>query len=793
MKNLGEMQAASLARGAVSASAGASGAATGAETVGDPMEVDKDTGGVRHNKAENYLPKIPTLSHEKMGTRASEIANWAEFTESISSWLALLDDFYPVELYRATITDVQINQNSLEKGPAARSARFHNLLKQSLVGFQRGLDIVRQCEQLQLGASCGYESFRRLNLEFGIQSRLEATSIRESTLAFRPGKHVTRPLDVFRAVEAELLRSDRTLNSYPSVRLSEAEKIMLHFRCISEECKQYVLLHGKSDTLEQLLESIKVFDSHLRLISYEKESKHAKSFWNEDTLAAFNKGKGKKGKDSKGKGKKGEKGKDSKGKGKKKEKEGKGKGGDSKGAASKVKCFNCDEVGHFARDCPHPKKEKGAGASGQPKAKASPQPTITMMLVADTSGAPCFHQPLVSGEGSEVTNPFFGDLPSPGFTDSEEKDHHAQDDFGLREDVFHELRDFFRGFEQEVFLDWHDCRVCICHGVDLEDLEQHDHGCIVAEQHHEQHELGQVAAEQHREQHELGRFACMLGRSPPQEVVQLSSSFGCRQSRGESTLDPSLWDHLWLADSGASIHLIAESLLSTGHADLVDEDYHEVRCTLASGESLSLTRRVIVRARFLTASDSLVCCELTGMLVDNVHSLLSLGSLAAKGWTVTLSKQGFCVRRRQLKLFSYWGSNVGSAGASSWAEISMRQVPLSSDSDVEQQGQEADMTKTAAKDQKEGPAEAKPERPQGDGHAEDHRRGTGGGAAQTSSEAGGGRDADSGVGSAGRGARAVQWGDQRAHGDVECGYRGAAPKPSGRQPERGGLGGAASC
>ena len=391
VKNLGEMQAASLARGAVSASAGASGTATGAETVGDPMEVDRDTGGVRHNKAENYLPKIPMLSHEKMGTRASEIANWAEFTESISSWLALLDDFYPVELYRATITDVQINQNSLEKGPAARSARFHNLLKQSLVGFQRGLDIVRLCEQLQLGASCGYESFRRLNLEFGIQSRLEATSIRESTLAFRPGKHVTRPLDVFRAVEAELLRSDRTLNSYPSVRLSEAEKIMLHFRCISEECKQYVLLHGKSDTLEQLLKSIKVFDSHLRLISYEKESKHAKSFWNEDTLAAFNKGKGKKGKDSKGKGKKGEKGKDSKGKGKKKEKEGKGKGGDSKGAASKVKCFNCDEVGQFARDCPHPKKEKGAGASGQPKAKASPQPTITMMLVADISGAPCFH------------------------------------------------------------------------------------------------------------------------------------------------------------------------------------------------------------------------------------------------------------------------------------------------------------------------------------------------------------------------------------------------------------------
>ena len=40
---------------------------------------------------------------------------------------------------------------------------------------------MKQCEQLQLGASCGYESFRKLNVEFGIQSRLEATSIREST------------------------------------------------------------------------------------------------------------------------------------------------------------------------------------------------------------------------------------------------------------------------------------------------------------------------------------------------------------------------------------------------------------------------------------------------------------------------------------------------------------------------------------------------------------------------------------------------------------------------------------
>ena len=42
-----------------------------------PMEVDKDTGGVRHSKAEQYLPKIPMLNYEKMVSRSSEINYWS--------------------------------------------------------------------------------------------------------------------------------------------------------------------------------------------------------------------------------------------------------------------------------------------------------------------------------------------------------------------------------------------------------------------------------------------------------------------------------------------------------------------------------------------------------------------------------------------------------------------------------------------------------------------------------------------------------------------------------------------
>ena len=103
VKGLGELQAQSLVSATQRTSSQEGPTYIGGEQ-SEAMEVDKDTGGVRHNKAENYLPKIPMLSHEKMTSRASEINYWSEYVESVTSWLALLDDFYPIELYRAVIT-----------------------------------------------------------------------------------------------------------------------------------------------------------------------------------------------------------------------------------------------------------------------------------------------------------------------------------------------------------------------------------------------------------------------------------------------------------------------------------------------------------------------------------------------------------------------------------------------------------------------------------------------------------------------------------------------------------------
>ena len=144
--------------------------------------------------------------------------------------------------------------------------------------------------------------------------------------------------------------------------------------------KHYILLHAKIDNMVELERAIKFYDANVKILNFsEKPGKgdHANPLlFKGNGKGEDGKGKGKKGKE-KGKGKEAKKEddkKDEKGKGKGKGKDNEGGDGKGKGGASgsanqpekpkdpkkydHIKCYKCNEYGHFSNKCPKPNKEK---------------------------------------------------------------------------------------------------------------------------------------------------------------------------------------------------------------------------------------------------------------------------------------------------------------------------------------------------------------------------------------------------------------------------------------------------
>ena len=89
------------------------------------------------------------------------------------------------------------------------------------------------------------------------------------------------------------------------------------------------------------------------------------------------------------------------------------------------------------------------------------------------------------------------------------------------------------------------------------------------------------------------------GQLFPQHVVDQVSILG------SSTF---LFDEqqAWLIDSGASSHLVGEGMLSSGHVEILEEHAVSVQCSLASGEPITLRRKVDLKVLFVTVEGSLV-------------------------------------------------------------------------------------------------------------------------------------------------------------------------------------------
>ncbi|CAE7840586.1 GIP [Symbiodinium sp. CCMP2592] len=156
----------------------------------------------RSNRAEKYLPALPTIDAPSMGKgRVKELEEYHRWCEVLASWLALIDDNYVNELRQAMVHNREIKQSEMSAPVASRSARLFYYLQQSLQKFERGMELVRSTSMRQAQAACGYEVMRQMHATFSIVSRMEAIAVRDEALklparartykrGMRPGKAV---------------------------------------------------------------------------------------------------------------------------------------------------------------------------------------------------------------------------------------------------------------------------------------------------------------------------------------------------------------------------------------------------------------------------------------------------------------------------------------------------------------------------------------------------------------------------------------------------------------------------
>ena len=116
------------------------------------------TGG---NRAEKYLPSLPTIQHGEMGNGRVREVGERRFLEVFVSWLALINEAYVSETRHCLKHPNFIEQAKLQSPVAARSAKLFYYLGQCLAEWERGLELLRSVSKRQGLSAAGYEVPRR--------------------------------------------------------------------------------------------------------------------------------------------------------------------------------------------------------------------------------------------------------------------------------------------------------------------------------------------------------------------------------------------------------------------------------------------------------------------------------------------------------------------------------------------------------------------------------------------------------------------------------------------------------
>ena len=673
------------------------------------MEVDEGGAPIRNPKAENYVPKMPLLDGSKMSKgRRSEIETWVDYLEVFLPWIALFDDRIPSEVQKYLTRDTAILNNSLPKGESIRSTRLFLYLRQSFSNYPRGLDILKQIEREQLGVSAGYEAMRRLHQDLSVCSRIEASTLREEVLRYSPPKITKeRPLDVFRNVQVELAKYARLISGFPDLFLSEADQSMIVLKNLDVEVKRYILLHAKIDNMVELERAIKFYDANIKFLNFaEKGKEHANPLLFEEKGKGKGKEKGKeKGKQGdkeqgkekgKGKEKQGEKGK---GKEKGKSSNGKGKGEDKSSGSNQpekpkdpnkyahIKCYNCNEMGHFSNKCPKPKVAKANVALLEPQlaGAALVEPQL-FAVVLDVPPGCAVYSMCEDDSSSECLS---DDDPGLALMFEHAFGVETEDELGVELESLCEsscgevgLVELQRTSSQQsredpvVLEDPVELVLVNSRSIMLEGtpIQQSGEDPVVLEDPVELASLDRILHDDTPEAefchvfHECEEsvdFESCLGDSDVGDLVELAVDVDMcaavtrsKQSNTEvaGAASDAMW---WLVDSGASTHLINEETLQ-GVRVVSQTEHAGVDCVTATGASVGIRKSAVVQVEFRLddPEGQTVLVELEVLVAPVRLNLLSLGRLLDRSWDVQFVPE-FCVKAAKFSFLTRWKQNCG--------------------------------------------------------------------------------------------------------------------------------------
>ena len=325
----------------------------------DPSDGERDV----FAKSDKWLPSLPTIDFALWKDRISEALGFLTWMEKLTSWVGLGSEVFPNELRHAVRTrdEAVLGQDRLTVEQQKRSIRLLHILRQTFAGHDKSSLILQNyVEGEQSYQQSGFVALRLLAKEFCLKSRSECLYFR-GQLTNQTVKAPSIP-EIVRKIESEQRKYSKLLSSLdPDVQsqgleLQEADMVMVLLRSLPEKCRSYCLLHGDSDSFEDLKRVALKFEVQQRV-------------WSEgvgNKLSPFQPNPKGKGGDEKGKGK-----------GKKEPRARSQSASKGAKATKDTVCYNCNKKGHFARDCWASKRDKDAKDhpdGGKAKGKAKPKP-----------------------------------------------------------------------------------------------------------------------------------------------------------------------------------------------------------------------------------------------------------------------------------------------------------------------------------------------------------------------------------------------------------------------------------